>query len=236
MSNNNGTPYRPGTMKTSTTMTTTVAHICLTTEHEMDSLLVQQSSRIVKCVQKYGPDRVTILLMVQNGHLSCLQTVEHFLLETMSELDPTPAVPTPRWQTSRGITVTTTSTLTPVSVWGIPNVIACHSPEDTTDYLSKLLAPSSSPHSSSAVLPHGQAPQADHVNDALRPTWLSAALTATTSCNPLFSLQDATRLEQGLGTIQNTVLATLAQLQNTCLLTQRTSQAIHDFFNTDQPI
>ncbi|KAF9140539.1 hypothetical protein BGX30_006390 [Mortierella sp. GBA39] len=214
----------------------TVAHICLTTDRDMDTILAQQSSRIVKCTQKYGPDRVAILLMVQNGHLSCLQTLEHFLLETMSALDPTPAVPTPRWQTSRGIraTATTTSTLAPVSVWGIPNVIACHSPEDTTDYLSKLLAPSSS-HSAATVLPHEQISQEDRVNTISRPTWLSAAL-ATTSDSPLFTLQDATRLKQSLGTIQNTVLATPAQLQNTCLLTQRTSQAIHDFFNTDQPI
>ncbi|KAF9540062.1 hypothetical protein EC957_004659 [Mortierella hygrophila] len=212
----------------------TVAHICLTTDRDMDSILAQQYSRIVKCAQKYGPDRVTILLMVQNGHLSCLQTLEHFLLEIMPALEPTPVIPMPRWQTSRGIraTATTTSTLAPVSVWGIPNVIACHSPEDATDYLSRLLAPSSS---SRTVQPHRQISQEDHANSISRPTWLSIAL-ATTSDNPLFTLQDATRLEQSLGTVQNIVLATPAQLQSTCLLTQRTSQAIHDFFNTDQPI
>ncbi|OAQ25489.1 hypothetical protein K457DRAFT_900837 [Linnemannia elongata AG-77] len=216
------------------TTTMTVAHICLTTDHDMDRLLAQQSSRIVKCAQKYGPDRVTILLMVQSGHLSCLQTLEHFLLDTMSAMDPTPAVTTPRWLTSRSITATatTTSTLAPVSLWGIPNVIACQSPEVTTDYLSKLLVPS---HSSATVLPRGQISQEDHANNISKPTWLSAAL-ATSSGNPLYSLQDATRLEQGLGTIQNAVLATPAQLQNTCLLTQQTSKAIYDFFNTDQPI
>ncbi|KAF9148372.1 hypothetical protein BG015_009891 [Linnemannia schmuckeri] len=199
----------------------------------MDTLLAQESVRIVKSAQEYGLNRVTILLMVQPGHLSCLQTLEHFLLEIMSALDSTPTVPAARWFTSLGATstVAATNNLAPVPVWGIPNVIACHSPQDTTDYLSKLLAP---PSSSLGALPHEQIAQADRTNNTSRPTWLSAALT--TSGNPLLSAQDATRLEQGLSTIQNAVLATPAQLHNTCLLNQATSKAIHDFFNADQPI
>ncbi|KAF8931369.1 hypothetical protein BGZ47_011870 [Haplosporangium gracile] len=180
----------------------------MTTDRDMDTLIARESARIVKSAEEYGPNRVTILLMIQPGHLSCLQTLENSLLEIMSALDPTPTVPAPCWFTSRGATFTATSAnnLVPVSVWGIPNVIACHSPQDTTDYLSKLLVPP--PASTPRVLPHDQIAQEDY----------------------------ATRLEQGLSTVQNAVLATPVQLQNTCLLNQSTSKAIHDFFNTDQPI
>ncbi|KAG0365094.1 hypothetical protein BGX24_004276 [Mortierella sp. AD032] len=200
----------------------------------MDTLLTKESSRIVKCAQKYGPSQLTILLMVQPGHLACLQTLELFLLNTMSALDRTTAVPTPHPLITRGIV--NTPTLTPVSVWGIPNVIACHSPQDTTDYLDKILN-----LPPSQAIRSGQYSQESHSTTTTtttiataRPTWLSAALS-TTGAHHL-SVQDTNRLEQGLCTIQNVVLATPTQLQNTCFFNQPTSKVIHDFFNSDQPI
>ncbi|KAG0261188.1 hypothetical protein BGZ95_004282, partial [Linnemannia exigua] len=212
-------------------ISTPLAHICLTTDHDMDSLLAKESSRIVECAQKYGPSQLTILLMVQPGHLACLQTLELFLLKTMSALDRKTAVLAPRPPINMGIV--NTSYFTPVSVWGIPNVITCHSPQDTSDYLDKILTPSlpqsiRTGHYSQESLPTTASATA-------RPTWLSTALSITGAA-PLLSVQDMNRLEQGLCTIQNVVLATPAQLQNTCFFNQPTSNVICDFFNSDQPI
>ncbi|KAF9126417.1 hypothetical protein BGW39_006633 [Mortierella sp. 14UC] len=212
---------------------TPVAHICLTSDRDMDTLLAKESSRIVKCAQRYGPNRLTILLMVQPGHLSCLQALELYLLRTMSALDRTTAVPASRRFISRN--TANTPTFTPISVWAKPNVVAFYSPQDTTDYLDKILAPPLSP------LPrpirsgqhYSQEQNSTTITTISGPTWLSAALSTT---GTLLSVQDTNRLEQGLGTIQNAVLATPTQLQNTCFFNRPTSKVIHDFFNTDRPI
>ncbi|KAF9087752.1 hypothetical protein BGX23_007915 [Mortierella sp. AD031] len=164
----------------------------------MDTLLSKESPKIIKCLDQFGPNQVTVLLMVQPGHLSCLQTLEYFLLET-----------------------------------------------DATDYLAKILTPLPPPPPPPPLPPipvnlisepqDSRSGQQRHTNSRPPPpTWLSTAIT--TRDGPLLHAQDADRLEQGLCTIQNIVLVTPVQLQNTCHLSQLTSQSIYDFFNTDQPI
>lgn len=126
------------------------------------------------------------LLTTYDSSLVLCHFTSSLSLNKMPSLDPTPTVATPHWLS---IASTTTSTLAPVSVWGKPNAIACHSPEDTTDYLSKVLAPSPT-HSSSTAPPYGQISRYDHQNhnsNTSKPTWLSAALVTTGS--PLLSAQ-----------------------------------------------
>ncbi|KAI7822955.1 hypothetical protein BC939DRAFT_452328 [Gamsiella multidivaricata] len=238
-------------------VTATFAFICLSSTQDMDAILLNEINRILYCIQRYGAHQTAILLMIQPGHASCLQTLESFLLnkivpDTLTGLNLSTMVASTIGAPSRQSLHTRPSGLSlDTSALNMPHLAVCHSCADASDILTHLLdqakahsSPVNAPLFRSTSLLRTQNQQPDARNP-FNPeshsllqdpglTWLSIPLS--TRDGPALTIQDCQRLRTGLSTIQNVALASSSQLQDSCLISNTLAKSIEAFFETDQPI
>ncbi|KAI8601733.1 hypothetical protein EDD21DRAFT_99302 [Dissophora ornata] len=217
--------------------------------------LRQSLSRIGLCIEQYGLQRTSILVMIQPGHASCLQTIERFLFHdiatnTLAGLDVSTTTPI-GVDLARHSTVTvgsrTSAQSLTASLTGVPYVAVCHSSKDAIDFITHLLDQdhrdrlSQTTARSSLRVQEQQkeekAYQSSSTYQVKADAWSSWLVIATlTHRGSLVTTQESHRLRMGLGTIQTLSLASSGHLRSSCLLKDSVARSIEAYFETDQPI
>ncbi|ORZ26741.1 hypothetical protein BCR41DRAFT_393349 [Lobosporangium transversale] len=208
-------------------------------------MLEKEAHRIEQCILRYGSRYTTILLFIQDGHVSCIQALEVYLLNSVAK------GPMLKVTASSSAILKTASNKTAAEIIAedgassfktdIPGFVVCHSCQDAIEYVNHIL--DLAQNMSSSVTPSYVASQQrciiDTSSQPIRKQdpwsiWLTMAISIQQ--DSILTPYDGAQLRTQLCNIQNMSLATSLQYRNDCCLNDSVARSIEAFFETDQPI